>query len=317
MLMKLVCLCVRLCLCVCVPVCVCVCACVCACVRMRVRACVRACVRPCVCETDPLLMRARARVCETCALLIASAAAARQNCHDSGPGTPNHEDTTTFQFFGASPAWQDRFGKILEAAARQASRTSASADESRIFPDLNPFIQNVIMVDGLDEDDSGLVKGFSTAQLDALRRMILSHLQTTLPCVAIGTLRHGDRDGWKDAASLVQDNIPVLYVDARPRPTFEPSLSADALLAKTKAYLSQEWESIKGSGRLDVLDVCRMAFWHTTYQAMLCKLAAKPGSKDPQLPAHTLLSICDAIVQARTSRVLEESNLPVCSSHCL
>ncbi len=65
------------------------------------------------------------------------------------------------------------------------------------------------MVDGLD--DRG---GVCRKQLEDLRLTILSHLMATLPCVAIGTLRHGN-DGWKESASLVQSKIPVLYIDVR------------------------------------------------------------------------------------------------------
>ena len=234
----------------------------------------------------------------------------RQNCHDSGPGTPNHEDTTTFQFFSASPAWQDRFDRIKLAAKLQAKRTSDANEGARIFPDLNPYIPNVIMVDGLEEDESGMVKGFSTIQLDSLRLMILSHLMASLPCMAIGTLRHGDKDGWKDSASLVQSNIPVLYLDVRQRPAIvtDPGLTADRLFQEAKKSLDEDWEAIARSGRLDVLDVCRMAFWHSVCQAMMSKLL----SDGPRPSTDNLLSICDAIDQAKkTSRVMEDSTLPV------
>jgi hypothetical protein len=232
-----------------------------------------------------------------------------QNCHDSGPGTPNHEDTTTYQFFNASPAWQDRFEKIKYAAALQAAKTKYQADETRIFPDLNPFIQNVIMVDGLDEDDDGVVKGFSTMQLESLRLMILSHLMTSLPCVAIGTLRHGSTDGWKDSASLVQTNIPVLYIDVRRRPSFESHLSPDELLEAAKKHCNQEWESIASSGRLDVLDVCRMAFWHSVCQSA----TGRSTAGESRITVNSALSIHDAITQAKNTRVREESNLQVLS----
>jgi hypothetical protein len=165
------------------------------------------------------------------------------------------------------------------------------------------------MVDGLDEDDDGVIKGFSTMQLENLRLMILSHLMTSLPCVAIGTLRHGSKDGWKDSASLVQTNIPVLYIDVRRRPSFESHLSPDELLEAATKHCSQEWDSIASSGRLDVLDVCRMAFWHG-----ICQNAAGrsiPG--ESRITINAAISIHDAITQAKNTRVREESHLQVLS----
>jgi hypothetical protein len=152
-------------------------------------------------------------------------------------------------------------------------------------------------------------------QLDSLRLMILSYLMASLPCMAIGTLRHGDRDGWKDSASLVQSNIPVLYLDVRQRKPFDdfdsetdPGLTADQLLQKAKKCLDQEWGAIAAAGRLDVLDVCRMSFWHSVCQSMMAKLV----SGGPRPSTETSLSICDAIEQAKkTNRVIEESTLPV------
>jgi hypothetical protein len=230
-----------------------------------------------------------------------------QNCHDSGPGTPNHEETTTFQFFSASPAWQDRFEKIKLAAALQAAKTKFQSEETRIFPDLNPYIQNVIMVDGLDEDDDGVIKGFSTVQLESLRLMILSHLMTSLPCVAIGTLRHGSKDGWKDSASLVQSNIPVLYVDVKQRPSFESLSSPDELIEAAKKYCNEDWESVASSGRLDVLDACRTAFWHTICQRVSNQ--SIPG--ESRITINSAVSIHDAITQAKNTRVNEENYLQV------
>ncbi len=84
----------------------------------------------------------------------------------------------------------------------------------RIFSDLNPYIQNIIMVDGVNGDSKEAT--LCIEKMENLRMLILSHFMTTLPCVAIGTLRQG-KDGWKDSACLVQKNVPVLYIDVRAR----------------------------------------------------------------------------------------------------
>jgi hypothetical protein len=213
---------------------------------------------------------------------------------------------------------------ILGAAEKNAEYIQEAARLTADYPiyaDLNPYIQNVIMVDGLDED-----KGCSLSPkpLETLRLMILTHLMTLFPCVAIGTLRHG-KDGWKDSASLVKADIPVLYIDVRQHSPSKrlPAEHANPVRQKTetvkkigelKSLLSTysnreaayqlstafpeeedkdnnlEWESfpiterkekaaqliktamthkeneskcIKESGRVDVLDACRMAYWHS------------------------------------------------------
>jgi hypothetical protein len=165
------------------------------------------------------------------------------------------------------------------------------------------------MVDGLDEDDDGVIKGFSTVHLENLRLMILSHLMTSLPCVAIGTLRHGSEDGWKDSASLVQTNIPVLYIDVRKRPSFGSHLSPDELLEAATKHCHQEWESIACSGRLDVLDVCRMAYWHSICQSA----TGRSITGESRITVNAAISIHDAIAQAKNTRVREESNIQVLS----
>lgn len=112
-----------------------------------------------------------------------------------------------YDYYQACPTWMDRFEKINSAASKNKTQ-----ELSESFPDLNPHIQNVIMVDGLKEIGNELE--LCTMQLEDLRLTILSHLMATLPCIAVGTLRHGI-EGWKDSASLVQSKIPVLYIDIR------------------------------------------------------------------------------------------------------
>jgi hypothetical protein len=207
---------------------------------------------------------------------------------------------------------------------KDAHQSSAHGDEkagadmsARTLPDLNPYIQNVIMVDGLDEVPNhrrpgGDCAGQPTAQgqttstsgteagngsskakaaagdeaeavdfrvslqhLEDLQLAILTHLTAELPSVAIGTLRHG-RDGWKDAASIVVSSTPVLYLDVRRRPPARDAKRLDdkedneslaaRILYEAKLYRDAEWTVIRRNGRLDVLDVSRMAFWHMKWK---------------------------------------------------
>jgi hypothetical protein len=231
-----------------------------------------------------------------------------QNCRDEDKDeTPQKEMTTTFEFYKSSQAWQDRFKKIVHAADENKA-TDPGSKNKRIFPDLNPYIQNVIMVDGLDENDKGEVK-ISNVQLERLRLLILTHLKTSLPCVAIGTLRHGNKDGWKDSASLVQAEIPVLYIDVRKRQTYDSCLSHDKLLEAAKAHYKQEWDTMAKAETFDVLDVCRMAFFHSIFFRHDPRNTAKSQIPDTsRVSDDTFVSLCDAIEHAKNSRNPGEPN---------
>jgi hypothetical protein len=214
-------------------------------------------------------------------------------------------------------------------------KTGPSERDTRICPDLNPYIQNLIMVDGVDEVEDTIC----TKHMEKLRMLILSYFIATLPCVAIGTLRHG-QDGWKDSTCLVQKSIPVLYIDIRERP---PDLSEEMIKLRrkveekkanwkemdeceemekakkeepkpeedppgsknpglklfeiTQKYCDQEWEWLACHKRYDVLDVCRIAFWHSIWERVKNRLLAHNSSK-LQVSDYEL-SIYDAIELAK------------------
>jgi hypothetical protein len=129
----------------------------------------------------------------------------------------------------------------LNGEIEELDQDVEEAESQRTYSDLNPYIQNIIMVDGVN-DEAG-ESTFCIKQMENLRMLILSHFMTTLPCVAIGTLRQG-KDGWKDSACLVQKNVPVLYIDVRRRP---PDLESEAKELKKKVQQKKEKEKRKNN----------------------------------------------------------------------
>jgi hypothetical protein len=227
----------------------------------------------------------------------------------------NYEVTTTVRdFFLACKTWQDCFDKMKAArSSREQKKTDGQDDLNMpvVYSDLNPYIENVIMVDGLDEQGTAI----NTNEMESLRLAILTYLTTSLPCVALGTLRHGE-DGWKDSASLVQANIPVLYIDVRNHDNYDEACKSipkiDASGSKTMMSLdermkvvkkihsametdcSMEWDELSNVDKYDVLDVCRIAFMHTAYHtAIELKEDVKP------IHAHNAIQIHEAIKQLK------------------
>ena len=201
------------------------------------------------------------------------------------------DGSTVRAFFKACKPWQDSLKKLPEPTAQKAvpkqniePEKSCCSKESK-QKDLNPHIRNIIMVDDINR-----------TQLENLQRIILTHLTTAHPSVAIGTLRHGI-DGWKESASLVQRKIPVLYIDVRQRqeatkkdlPAEPDEDAAKKLITSAKEHSVKVWHSIKERGKLDVLDVCRMAYFHSIW------LDAKTLSKSWVPVSDFSISIHDAI----------------------
>jgi hypothetical protein len=170
--------------------------------------------------------------------------------------------------------------------AKEENKEDAQGDDDTTaryyYKDLNPYIQNVIMVDGIEEileaNGDPTVK-LSTTQLEHIQLAILSYLTTSLPSVAIGTLRHGT-DGWKDSASLVEANIPVLFLDVRNPVDFEGENDAEKLIEKAKQVYDGNRKEIEKCGRLDVLDTCRMAYYHRVWQKAKMLMVGETPSED-------------------------------------
>jgi hypothetical protein len=179
---------------------------------------------------------------------------------------------SVLDFYASCEQWRERLEDIKKAHdPKRSAKNKAAADsvqcedkaqkqtgaetQGPTLSDLNPYIQNVIIVDGLEEvsnqrkgdnvERHGSVQSSNVGDLDrqdvagststardvsetgdfrvSLQHMqelqlgILTHLTTELPSVAIGTLRSG-KDGFKTAASIVVSSTPVLYLDVRRRP---------------------------------------------------------------------------------------------------
>lgn len=133
-----------------------------------------------------------------------------------------------------------------------------------MFADLNPDIPNIVLFDGVDEDSQG-IKGLTTEPLAQLQSLILGHFHAHTPCVAFGSLRHSTRDQWKEAATLVEAGIPVVYTDIRNRAQQDYSQSLGSIWEKVKGENLAYLETLLRSGRLDVLNTCRLSYFHSVF----------------------------------------------------
>jgi hypothetical protein len=183
--------------------------------------------------------------------------------HESGLGTPHHADSTAHQLFKLCPAWQERRLKIMEAARIQ-NRGALNTMNSKMFADLNPDIPNIVLFDGVDEDSQG-INGLTTEPLAQLQSLILGYFHAQMPCIAFGSLRHSTRDQWKEAATLVEAGIPVVYVDIRSRTQQDYSQSLGSIWEKVNGENLAYLETLSRSGRLDVLNTCRLSYFHSVF----------------------------------------------------
>jgi hypothetical protein len=183
--------------------------------------------------------------------------------HESGLGTPHHADSTAHQLFKLCPAWQERRLKIMQAARNQ-NRGALNTMNRKMFADLNPDIPNIVLFDGVDEDSQG-INGLTTEPLAQLQSLILGYFHAQMPCIAFGSLRRSTNDQWKEAATLVEAGIPVLYIDIRNRTQQDYNQSLGSIWERVNGENLAYLETLLRSGRLDVLNTCRLSYFHSVF----------------------------------------------------
>ena len=232
--------------------------------------------------------------------------------HESGLGSPHHADSTTHQLFKLCPDWQKRCSKITEAARIQNRRAPHTVNR-KIFADLNPDIPNIALFDGVDEDGQE-IRGLTTKPLAQLQALILGYFHARMPCIACGSLRHSTRDQWKGAATLVEADIPVIYIDLRNRMQLDYNQSLESIWEKVNGENLAYLETLLRSGRLDVLNTCRLSYFHSNFTR---KVRARE-EQGARLRRNTDgMSICEAIKMLQSESQEEHGWLSWLSSQVL
>jgi hypothetical protein len=131
------------------------------------------------------------------------------------------------------------------------------------------------LFDGVDQESQGIL-GLTSRPLEKLQFLMFEHFHARIPCIACGTLGQSTRDQWKDTATLVEAGIPVIYIDIRPRGLLNYDQSLETLWENVKAANLASMSAMLGLGRPDVLDTCRLSYFHSVFT----RKAGRPGARE-------------------------------------
>ncbi|MAJ97152.1 MAG: hypothetical protein CMI56_00870 [Parcubacteria group bacterium] len=135
--------------------------------------------------------------------------------------------------------------------------------------DLNPYLENIVIVDGVHvppnkneklRADGGPKASLETAVIDTLTKQV--------PAVGMGTLVHGLNSMNKNfILGLMQRNVPMMMLDMRIRPDVSKYVEKGERFQALKVAIEKDTEErlalISGTGdRVDNLDACRLSFMH-------------------------------------------------------
>ena len=179
--------------------------------------------------------------------------------------------------------------------------------DRKIFADLNPDIPNIVLIDGVDEDDQ-VIRGLTTKPLARLQSLILGYFHAQMPCIACGSLRHSTRDQWNEAATLVEAKIPVIYIDIRRRKQLDKEQSLRSIWEIVKGESRSYFEALLRSGRLDVLNTCKFSYFHSVFTR------EDPSARHPPITVTNGMPIYEAIEMLKSEFQEEDGWLTRLSS---
>eukprot|EP00802_Teleaulax_amphioxeia_P002218 Tamp_02220.p1 GENE.Tamp_02220~~Tamp_02220.p1 ORF type:complete len:1055 (+),score=171.08 Tamp_02220:1064-4228(+) len=183
--------------------------------------------------------------------------------------------------FNVCSAWRQRLPLILRALVMDSEDEDAADwtgdgmkdfNEWDIPMDINPNIQNFLIVECVDVHKSGEVKGISHDHKEALFRNIMDYLVASLPSVCIGTMHNNDNVfqglGNKELYDMMEMDIPVLLLDVVPKSGDYQSSKREwqearwELFEEAKEVCINRMKELQAIGRTDLLEGSRLARFH-------------------------------------------------------